>query len=221
MPGGATTGTIGVTVSGNSATSASSFTVSSAGGPPTITSFTPTIGVPGASIAISGANFEPVAINNKVAFYGLPPGKSVATSATTTTLAVPVATNAQSGPITVATPAGSVVSSADFFVPVGGYTAADVIYTGRIVIGGSSVDVPLTTTNKQALVLFQGTAGQRLNLGTVVISGFGSPVLTIYRPDGGTLTTTGYTSARYLPPLPTSGLYVIALQNGARPTPCG
>ena len=215
VPGGATTGTIGVTVSGNSATSASSFTVSSAGGPPTITSFTPTIGVPGASITISGTNFEPVAINNKVAFYGLPPGKSVATSATTTTLAVPVATNAKSGPITVATPAGSVVSSADFFVPVGGYTAADVIYTGRIVIGGSSVDVPLTTTNKQALVLFQGTAGQRLNLGTVVISGFGSPVLTIYRPDGGTLTTTGYTSARYLPPLPTSGLYVIALQNGA------
>jgi len=165
-------------------------------------------------VTITGTNFETVPINNKVAFYGVPPGKTLATSATATTLVVPMPSNARSGPIRVATPGGTVVSSADFFVPVGGYTAADVVYTGRIVTGGASVDVPLATTNKQALVLFDGTAGQRLDLGTAMISGFGTPGITIYRPDGSTLAATGYTYARYLHPLPISGLYVIALTNG-------
>jgi YD repeat-containing protein len=214
VPASATTGTIGLTVSGASATSASAFTVTATGATPTITSFSPTIGVPAATVTITGTGFEPVPINNKVSFYGIPPAKSFVSTATTTSLDVKVPANARSGPLTVATPGGSAVSTADFFVPTGGYAAADVIFTGRIIVGGSSVDVPLTTTNKQALVVFDGTAGQRLDLGTVLLSGFSSPVITVYRPDGVTLATTGSTTARYLPLLPMSGIYVIALQNG-------
>jgi YD repeat-containing protein len=215
VPAGASTGTIGVTTAGGSATSATAFTVTATGGGPTITSFSPTVGVPGATVTISGTGFEPVPINNKIAFYGVPPAKALATSATTTSLGVPVPGNARSGPLTVSTPGGTATSTADFFVPAGGYTAADVIFTGRIVVGGSSVDVPLTSTNKQGLVVFDGVAGQRLDLGAVLLSGFSAPTITVYRPDGATLATTGSTAARYFPLLPMSGVYVISLTNGA------
>jgi YD repeat-containing protein len=214
VPAGATTGTIGVTAPAGSATSGSTFTVTASSGAPTITSLSPTIALPGATITINGTNFETTLANNKVSFYGVPPAKSRVTAAAATALDVTVPGNARSGPVTVATPGGTAVSTADFFVPQGGYTPAQVAFTGRITVGGASVDVPLTTTGKQALVLFEGVAGQRLDLGTHMLSGFGSPVFTIYRPDGLTLPTSGSTTARYLPALPISGLYVIALQNG-------
>jgi YD repeat-containing protein len=214
VPAGATTGTIGVTSPSGSATSSGVFTVTATGAGPTITGFSPAIALPGTSVTISGTGFEASPLNNRVAFYGVPPAKSLVTSATTTSLSVPVPTTARSGPITVSTPGGTAVSAADFFVPMGGFNPSDVVLTGRITIGGASVDVPLTTTQKYALLLFVGVAGQRLDLGTVLLSGFGVPGVTIYRPDGTTLTTTGSTSARYLPPLPMSGVYVIALHNG-------
>jgi hypothetical protein len=56
-----------------------------------------------------------------------------------------VPTGAISGPLTVTTPAGTAVSSADFFVPPAPYTTADVEYTGRIAIGESET-VTLTAT---------------------------------------------------------------------------
>lgn len=214
VPSGATTGAIGVTTPAGSAASSSAFTVTAAGGAPTITSFSPTIGVPGTAVTISGTGFEPVAISNKVAFYGIPPAKIAATSATTTALDVLVPGNARSGPITVATPAGTAVSTDDFFVPTGGFTAAQVASTGRIVIGGASVDVAVTT-NTIGLVVFDGVAGQRLNLGTTLIAGPPSTAVTVYRPDGQTLPTTASNPAsvaRYLPPLPMTGVYVIEVK---------
>jgi YD repeat-containing protein len=217
VPSGATTGTIGVTAPGGSATSGSAFTVTTTGGAPTITSFSPNVGLPGDSTTINGTNFDPLPTNDKVVFYGVvpsPPPKAIVSAATTTTVSAVVPANAWSGPVTLSTPGGTTTSTADFFVPVGGFTAAQVIATGRISVGGASVDVAMTTTNKLGIVVFDGVAGQRLDLGTVMLSGSGSPVVTIYRPDGATLATTGSTTARYLPPLPMSGAYVIGLQNG-------
>jgi YD repeat-containing protein len=215
VPAGATTGTIGVTTAAGSATSSASFTVTATSGAPTITSFSPAVGVPGATITLNGTNFDPVTINNKVSFYGLPAPrpKALVSAATTTALDTVVPLNARSGPVTLSTLGGTTVSTADFFVPVGGYTAAQTIFTGRIVVGGASVDVPMTSTNKQGLVLFDGLAGQRLNLGTVVLSGFGTPGVTVYRPDGVLLPITATNVARYLPALPMSGIYVISLAN--------
>ena len=217
VPASATTGTIGVTTAAGSATSSASFTVTATSGAPTITSFSPNVGLPGDTTTINGTNFDPVATNDKVVFYGVSGSrpKALVSAATTTTVGAVVPPNAWSGPVTLTTPGGTTVSTADFFVPVGGYTAAQTIFTGRLVVGGASVDVPLTSTNKQALVVFDGTVGQRLDLGTVLLSGFSSPVITVYRPDGATLATTGSTTARYFPLLPLSGIYVIALQNGA------
>ena len=217
VPSGATTGTIAVTAPGGSATSAATFTVTATNGAPTITSFSPNVGLPGNATTITGTNFDAVKTNNKVVFSALvpsPPPKALISAATTTTVDAVVPANVWSGPVTLTTPGGTAVSTADFFVPVGGFTAAHVIATGRITVGGASVDVALTTTNKLGLVLFAGVAGQRLNLAVAPVSGFGSPVVTVYRPDGATLATTGTSDTRYLPPLPMSGTYVLALANG-------
>jgi len=215
VPASATTGTIGVTTAAGSATSSSAFTVTATSGAPTITSFSPVVGVSGATITINGTNFDPVTTNNKVSFYGLPAPrpKALVSAATTTALDTVVPLNARSGPVTLSTAGGTTVSTDDFFVPVGGYTAAHTIFTGRLVVGGASVDVPMTSTNKQGLVLFDGLAGQRLNLGTVVLSGFSTPGVTVYRPDGVLLPITATSVARYLPSLPMSGIYVISLAN--------
>src|SRR5207248_10993552 len=55
VPANATTGSISVTPPGGTATSSSAFTVLY---PPTITSFTPTSGLVGASVTINGTNFN-------------------------------------------------------------------------------------------------------------------------------------------------------------------
>ena len=68
VPSGATTGPIAVTTPTGSATSSTSFTVTTGGplGPPTITSFTPTIGTMGTTVTITGTNFELIPANNKI-----------------------------------------------------------------------------------------------------------------------------------------------------------
>src|SRR5439155_216188 len=55
VPANATTGSVSVTTRARTATSSSTFTVLS---PPTITSFTPTSGLVGASVTINGTNFS-------------------------------------------------------------------------------------------------------------------------------------------------------------------
>jgi YD repeat-containing protein len=213
VPSGASTGTIAVTSPAGSATSTSAFTVTATDGSPAITTFSPTVGAPGTAVTISGVNFESAPSSNKVSFYALSPAKAQVTSATTTSLVAVVPSNAVSGPLTVSTPGGTAVSSSDFFVPAGGYSGSQVTFTGRITVNGASLDVPLGT-NSEALVLFAGTAGQRLDLGTIFVSGSGPlNALVITGPDGAVLATTGSSTARYLAVLPVSGTYTISLQN--------
>jgi gliding motility-associated-like protein len=111
VPSGATTGKITVTVSGVTATSANTFTVPCAPLPPTITSFTPTSGVAGTSVTITGTNFSTVAGENVVAFNGTP---AIVASGTTTSLIVTVPAGASPGPISVTTPCASTSSSTNF-----------------------------------------------------------------------------------------------------------
>ena len=70
---------------------------------------------------------------------------------------------AGSGRIAISTPFGKVVSSEDFFVPPAPHTAADVEFTGRMALGESK-SVTIGTANKIALVVFDGTARQRVSL---------------------------------------------------------
>jgi YD repeat-containing protein len=86
VPAGATTGPIAITTPTGTATSSTSFIVGQSG-PPTITEFTPTIGVSGTAVTITGTNFETSPHNNKARFNVT---YSAITSATNTTIATTV-----------------------------------------------------------------------------------------------------------------------------------
>jgi YD repeat-containing protein len=209
VPAGATSGPITITTPAGSATSAATFTVLS-GGPPTITSFGPSgIGVAGTAVTITGTNFSSSPANNHLLFNAAP-AKSTSASATSIGTAVPI--SGTSGHLTVATPLGSAVSAGDFFVPFGTHTAADVAYTGRTTVGGSAT-VALNVAPKIGLLLFDGTAGQRVNLQwTSTIS---SCTLYLFTPSGAQLASTscgaGYLSGAIQNTLPATGSYTIGV----------
>ena len=138
---------------------------------------------------------------------------AVVTSASVTKVTTRVPSGAASGPISVITPAGKAVSDADFFVPPGSYTGADVAFTGRINIDGSSQIVTIGAANKIGLLLFNGTAGQRITLGMSEAT-FASSVVSILKPDGTILASkTIDTNGGYLEDntLPVTGIYTIVV----------
>ncbi len=217
VPAGATTGAVSVTAPSGSATSTTSFTVTASAGVPTITSFTPVIGVPGTAVTITGTNFD-VAANDKTRFNV---ALANASSATATTISTSVPSGATSGHISVTTPIGKVVSAADFFAPPVGYTTGSVGFTGRMSLGGTST-VTLSTAGQIGLMVFDGTSGQRVSLnltnGTFPYLGLAVYLLT---PVGATLSSaTGLSTGGYVGPqtLPTTGTYTILFVAGASAT---
>jgi hypothetical protein len=109
VPAGATTGTIAVTDSEGTATSATPFTVSPATAP-TITSFAPTSGPVGTTVVVTGTGLTGA---TAVTFGGVAATFTV-DSATQITATVP--SGAVSGPIAVTTPAGTGTSTGSFTV---------------------------------------------------------------------------------------------------------
>ena len=112
VPTGATTGPISVVVESKTATSSTNFTVSASGTDPTITSFSPTYGLPGAAVTISGTNFSTTPASNIVKFNGT---TAVVTSSTTSQIVTTVPTGATTGPITVTVGSSSTATSATNF----------------------------------------------------------------------------------------------------------
>jgi hypothetical protein len=96
-----------VTTPGGTATSPAAFTFIPA---PTITGFTPASGLVGATVTINGTNFTGA---TAVRFNGTAANFTI-TSATAIQATVPA--GATSGPISVATPGGSVTSATNFTV---------------------------------------------------------------------------------------------------------
>lgn len=174
--------------------------------PPTITGFTPTIGTVGTAVTITGTNFEATPSNNKVKF-----NISYATvnSATATSINTSVPPTTGSGRVSVTTPYGQAVSTGDFFIPSSPYTAADVEVTGRMSIGETKT-VTITTANKIAMILFDGTAGQRVSLNITNVTTSWRTV-TIYNPDGTTLASNYHYSNGFIDTttLPVTGTYTI------------
>ena len=128
VPVGATTGTISVTVGATTATSSTSFTVGTSG-VPTLSSVSPAVGNYGATVTLTGTNYDTTPINNRVAFAG---AMGAVATATSTSLTVPVPSTAQTGPISVSTVYGKATSSTEFYVAPPGVVATDVQYMGRI-----------------------------------------------------------------------------------------
>ena len=188
VPAGATSGTINVTAPGGTSTSSASFTVANLA--PTITGFSPGIGVRGSSFTVTGTNFDTVPTNNNVRLNSSW-AKVTAATATSLTVQVPPATS--SGPVSVATVNGK-ATNADFIVPPGTYTASDVGQSVRI-DPGSTGTAAVTTAGKIALVLFSATVGQRISINAAAAQNVGAIDFTIISPDGtnlwGPITSTG------------------------------
>ena len=184
VPTGATSGAITVTAPGGSATSASSFTVTAGSGAPTITGFAPTIGPRGASITVSGTNFDTAIANDRARLNAT---LTPVASATATTLVLNGPSAPIGGRITVATPLGTATSATDYFSPPSPYSPADVLVTDRTTIG-SSKTVTIGTSAKIGLVLFDAVAGHRVSVNVASVT-MNSVDLSILRPDGSTLTT--------------------------------
>lgn len=212
VPSGATTGLINVAVGALTANSASAFVVGDSG-MPTITGFSPTIGVAGTAVSITGANFDPTG-NNKLGFGN---SSAQASAATLTSIGTSVPAAAASGRIRVTTASGTAVSAADFIVPPSGYAPGSVGSTGRMSADGVSTTISLATANQIAMQLFEGAAGDLLTLG-VNSTSLPSCTIKVFKPDGtllmsGSITASG--QGLRLPKLPATGTYSIVLYPGS------
>jgi YD repeat-containing protein len=217
VPSGATTGTIGVTAPGGSATSAATFTVTSVAAP-TISSFTPSIGVAGTSVSVTGTNFDTTASNDRVKVNAT---LAAVSSVTSTSLGTTIPSLAASGPITIATPLGTAVSATDLFVAPSPYGTSDVSYTSRLAMGASQT-VTISTANRIGLVTFAGTAGQRFSLvassGTFGGAGGCNLHVSVLKPNTSVLSpaacmgTTGFIDGTTLP---VTGTYTMLLEPGS------
>ena len=182
VPAGATTGSISVTSPNGTATSAASFVV----GPskaPTVSGFAPAIGPAGTAVTITGMNFETTGSNNKVGFNTRP---AFVASSTTTSIATTVPATATSGRISVATPYGKATSVGDFIVPPALYGVSDVESTTRMAVGETRT-ITVGTAGKIAMVLFDGTSGQRVSLGFSGATMSSSSAVSILAPNGTTI----------------------------------
>ncbi|UOQ98714.1 FG-GAP-like repeat-containing protein [Hymenobacter sp. 5317J-9] len=105
-PAGVVTGPISVVTPGGTATSATDFV-----GPPTVSSFTPVVGLAGTSVTVSGTGFVGV---TAVRFNGTAATTFAVTNSTTLTATVPA--GATTGPISVVNAAGTGTSAAPYTV---------------------------------------------------------------------------------------------------------
>ena len=220
VPSGATTGSIHVTAPGGSATSATNFTVTTAFSAPTISSFSPSITQSGASLTISGTNFQTNPAFNRLVINigGVPIG-----SATSTALTATVPSLTTSGKVSVTTPYGSADSTADLFVAPPGYTASQVNTTGRVVLG-TGQSFTISAASSIGLVLFDETAGHHasatFSAGTIT----GGQAV-IYDADSshydnlGVGSTTLDSLGRFIDtiPLPRTGTYTLLLAPTSTP----
>jgi Concanavalin A-like lectin/glucanases superfamily/IPT/TIG domain len=217
VPSGASSGPIQITC-GQSQLSAGAFSVSGGGAaaPPSISGFSPAMGVPGTSITISGTGFQQSTNGNVVTI-----GSSAAqvTSATPTSITAAVPQNASSGPITVSTLFGQAVSSADFILTPAG---TNVGFGTQATVGTAST-MTVSTANQQAELVFSGTVGQRVSF-QISNSTFPPSAcvwITVYDPSWIALTGGNYCGGSAFfdaVTLPKTGTYSLLLSPGGGST---
>ncbi|GAA4352157.1 hypothetical protein GCM10023185_11550 [Hymenobacter saemangeumensis] len=158
-------------------------------GPPTITSFSPTSGMPGQTVVITGTNLSNT---YRVTFNGTAVTSGILTSATQLSVVVPA--GATTGPIVVTTPSGTATSASNFTVtgsgpapiitsysPAGGQrTGAAVVITGTGFTGATAVSFNGSTA------VFTVNSGTQIT--ATVPSGATSGTLSVTTP-GGTAST--------------------------------
>jgi uncharacterized repeat protein (TIGR01451 family) len=199
---GVTSGTISVTTPFGTVTSSNLFYVA-----PTVTSFTPTHGLPGDRIMITGTSFTNA---SAVAFNGVPATSFVVTNNTTLSAVVPAGVT--TGKITVTAPGGTGQSATDFTIdtadigisitdnPDPVFIGSNLVYT--IIVTNSSLvpalnvvlsdTLPSSVTLKSAATS-QGTLNTNSNpvigtLGTVNATGSAIVALTVIPHVSGLIT---------------------------------
>jgi uncharacterized repeat protein (TIGR01451 family) len=217
VPSGFATGPLSVTTPGGTATSSGRFYAA-----PSITGFSPTHGLPGTNVTITGANLLDTSV---VQFNGLAGTSLVVLSNGAVRATVP--SGAQTGPITVVAPAGATLSAANFTLD---YTA-DVgihmfatpdpvlvtntfVYTIQIANYGpfAATNVRFTNTlpasvSLQSSTITQGTintSGNPItgNLGTLNPNGTAQITLTLLPSVAGPLTDSFTITADTADPVP-------------------
>ena len=216
VPAGATSGRVTVTVAGVMATSPADFVVTIPEAP-SVTGFSPSAGVVGATVSVSGFNFDPpgsvtVKLNSTAV---------AATVGSQTSLSFAVPASTASGRITVTNAIGLGSSNEDFIVVPSGYNGADIITTRRLVPGQAGVSFPIGTASKHGLILFDGNQDTHytLQFGQMLHSPSTAAVnYKVYKPDNTVLMTGnvgyGYRPTIHLPKLPSTGTYSIMVSPG-------
>jgi len=170
VPGGATSGKIGVTNPSSSAISAAAFTLT-----PAITGLSPARGEPGTSVTISGTTLGAASLVRFGAIAAPITGNS------STQLTVTVPSSAASGPVTVVTPTGTTASVTAFTVvrtpTITGLAPARGPVGSAVIISGASVGTA-------AGVTFTGAAGDVSAAAMTVLSASSVQVVV---PDGAAL----------------------------------
>jgi hypothetical protein len=164
-------------------------------------------------VKILGTNFD-LREHDTVVFNSISAGVSAATS---TSLSTAVPLTANSGKISVGTPAGNATTTTDFFVPPLPYTAANVAFATRISIGGTFTDT-IGTSGQIGMLIFDGVANTQRSLG-VSGSTCSNCSISVNNPDGTVLVapSTFGTGGLGFPSisLPSTGTYTIVITSAA------
>ncbi len=184
IPANATTGPVSVTVDGATVPSHEDFIVTSPVLGPVITGFSPVGGPVDSVVTITGSNFDPDRLFNRV-FLGDIQASVLTSSASQ--LEVKVSQLGATGAIRVSTPSGRATSSEDFLVlPVGAVPAmTDTRLQAEV--GGASSAVSLADSTRKAVLSFSVRQGEQVSLvvTSVVLGGANQATLVVHDQMGG------------------------------------
>jgi len=158
-----------------------------------ITAFSPSSGVIGATVTITGTGFSTTAANNTVKFNGT---TATVTSATSTTIVTTVPSGATSGPISVTVDSDTVSTSSDFSVvpTITSFSPANGSVGTTVTINGTGFDPTLANNT----VSFYGTSATitsatSTTIVTTVPSGAKSGVIIVTVNGMSASTSSGFT----------------------------
>ncbi|HEX3174788.1 MAG TPA: DUF6531 domain-containing protein, partial [Solirubrobacterales bacterium] len=209
VPVGATTGSVTVsTAEEGPVASPESFTVAESSAPH-ISTLSSSVAVAEEEITASGSNFEPMIAGNSLT---LSLARPEMTSASASAIKFKVPTGTLGGRVSVATPEGS-SAGPDLYIPPNGLATSKVGSTARFSLDETK-SVSFAGSEKVTLVLFDGTAGQRVSL-KLSESTLSSGVASLFSPVGDEVQGASFTSSGggLVGPvtLPTTGTYTVLL----------
>ncbi|WP_223644519.1 PPC domain-containing protein [Corallococcus sp. EGB] len=214
VPAGATTGPVSVTVGSVTATSNEDFEVAAQGGGPSITGFSPVGGPIGTTVTITGTNFNPDRLYNRVFIGGV---QASIISATATQLVVKIGSQGATGRVRVSTSAGHATSTTDFLVMPSANVPGGLDTVLEPVVGGAPVNISLPDVTRKAVLKFPVQRGEQVSIvaSSVVTGGAFQVALQIEDQQGTEVSSVVLTPAGGVldaPIAPKDGIYTAVLR---------